>query len=156
MNITLTLFGQSLTFLVFIWTVHRWIWPPLIKAMRERQKTIADGLAASERAEKDLMLAKEGAAEHLRQAKEEARQIIEQARVRGVMMIEEAKNDARAEGERQKEAARAEIDQDVNRAKEKLRAQVAALALSGAEKILQASIDRSRHAQLLDKLVAEL
>ena len=72
------------------------------------------------------------------------------------MMIEEAKNDARAEGERQKEAARAEIDQDVNRAKEKLRAQVATLALSGAEKILQSSIDRSRHAQLLDKLVAEL
>ncbi len=71
-------------------------------------------------------------------------------------MIEEAKNDARAEGERQKEAARAEIDQDVNRAKEKLRAQVAALALSGAEKILQSSIDRTRHAQLLDKLVAEL
>jgi F-type H+-transporting ATPase subunit b len=155
-NITLTLFGQSLTFLVFVWFCHRFIWPPIIAAMRERQKTIADGLAASERAEKDLALAKEGAAEHLRQAKEEARQIIEQARVRGVMMIEEAKNDARAEGERQKEAARAEIDQDVNRAKEKLRAQVASLAVSGAEKILQSSIDRSRHTQLLDKLVAEL
>ncbi len=156
MNITLTLFGQSLTFIVFVWFCFKFIWPPIIAAMRERQKTIADGLAASERAEKDLVLAKEGAAEHLRQAKEEARQIIEQARGRAVMMIEEAKNDARAEGERQKEAARAEIDQDVNRAKEKLRAQVAALALSGAEKILQSSIDRSRHAQLLDKLVAEL
>ena len=156
MNITLTLFGQSLTFIVFVWPCHRWIWPPLIAAMRERQKTIADGLAASERAAKDLALAQDGAADQLRKAKEEARQIIEQARGRTVIMIEEAKNDARAEGERQKEAARAEIDQDVNRAKEKLRAQVAALAVSGAEKILQASIDRSRHAQLLEKLTAEL
>jgi F-type H+-transporting ATPase subunit b len=155
-NITLTLFGQSLTFIVFVWFCHRFIWPPIIAAMRERQKTIADGLAASERAAKDLALAKDGAAEQLRKAKDEARQIIEQARGRAAIMIEEAKNDARAEGERQKEAARAEIDQDVNRAKEKLRAQVAALALSGAEKILQSSIDRSRHAQLLDKLVAEL
>jgi F-type H+-transporting ATPase subunit b len=155
-NITLTLFGQSLTFIVFVWTCHRWIWPPLIKAMRERQQTIADGLAASERAAKDLALAQDGAADQLRKAKEEARQIIEQARGRTVIMIEEAKNDARAEGERQKEAARAEIDQDVNRAKEKLRAQVAALAVSGAEKILQASIDRTRHAQLLEKLTAEL
>ena len=156
MNITMTLFAQSLTFLVFVWFCRRFIWPPLIHAMRERQKTIADGIAAAERATRDLALAKEGGAEHLRQAKEEARQIIEQARARTVIMIEEAKNDARAEGERQKEAARAEIDQDVNRAKERLRAQVAALALSGAEKILQASIDRSRHAELLDKLAAEL
>lgn len=156
MNITVTLFAQSATFLFFVWFCQRFIWPPLIAAMRERQKTIADGLAASERATRDLALAKEGAAEHLRQAKEEARQIIEQARQRAVMMIEEAKNDARAEGERQKDAARAEIDQDVNRAKEKLRTQVAALALGGAEKILQASIDRSRHAELLEKLAAEL
>jgi len=155
-NITLTLFAQSLTFLVFVWFCRRFIWPPLINAMRERQKTIADGLAASERAEKDLALAKEGAADQLRKAKEEARQIIEQARSRAVIMIEDAKNDARAEGDRQKEAARAEIDQDVNRAKEKLRAQVAALALTGAEKILQSSIDRTRHSELLEKLVAEL
>jgi len=155
-NITLTLFGQSLTFIVFVWTCHRWIWPPLIAAMRERQKTIGEGLAASERAAKDLALAQDGAADQLRKAKEEARQLIEQARGRTLIMIEEAKSDARAEGERQLEAARAEIEQDVNRAKEKLRAQVAALAVSGAEKILQASIDRSRHAQLLEKLTAEL
>lgn len=156
MNITATIIGQSVTFLIFVWFCHRFIWPPLIAAMRERQKTIADGLAASERAVKDLALSQEGAADRLRKAKEEAAQIIEQARGRAVMMIEEAKNDARAEGERQKEAARAEIDQDVNRAKEKLRAQVAALAVTGAEKVLQASIDRTRHAELLDKLVAEL
>lgn len=156
MNITLTLFGQSLTFIVFVWTCHRWLWPPLVRAMRERQKTIGEGLAAAERATKDLALAQTGAAERLKEAKEEARAIIEQARNRAAQMIEEAKGDARTEGERQKEAARAEIEQEVNRAKEKLRAQVAALALTGAEKILQSSIDRNRHSELLDKLAAEL
>jgi len=155
-NITLTLFGQSLTFGIFVWFCYRYIWPLLINAMRERQKTIGEGLAAAERAEKDLALAQTRAADRLKEAKEEARGIIEQARGRALQMVEEAKNDARAEGERQKEAARAEIEQEVNRAKEKLRAQVAALAVSGAEKILQSSIDRNRHSELLDKLAAEL
>jgi F-type H+-transporting ATPase subunit b len=156
MNMTLTLFAQSITFLVFVWFCRRFIWPPIVNAMRERQKTIGEGLAASERAEKDLQLAQEHAAEQLREAKDEARQIIEQARLRAALMIEEAKNDARTEGERQKESARAEIEQEVNRARENLRAQVAALALAGAERILQTSIDRDRHTQLLDKLAAEL
>jgi len=155
-NITMTLFAQTLTFVVFVWTCRRFLWPPLVNAMRERQKTIGEGLAASERAEKDLQLAQEHAAEQLREAKDEARQIIEQARLRAALMIEEAKNDARTEGERQKESARAEIEQEVNRAREKLRAQVATLALAGAERVLQSSIDRDRHTQLLDKLAAEL
>jgi F-type H+-transporting ATPase subunit b len=156
MNMTLTLFAQSITFLVFVWFCRRFIWPPIVNAMRERQKTIGEGLAASERAEKDLQLAQEHVAEQLREAKDEARQIIEQARLRAALMIEEAKNDARTEGERQKESARAEIEQEVNRARERLRTQVATLALAGAERILQSSIDRDRHAQLLDKLAAEL
>ena len=156
MNITLTLFAQTLTFVVFVWTCRRFLWPPLVNAMRERQRTIGEGLAASERAEKDLQLAQERAAEQLREAKDEAREIIEQARLRAALMIEEAKKDARTEGERQKESARAEIEQEVNRARENLRTQVAALALAGAERILQSSIDRDRHAQLLDKLAAEL
>ena len=100
MNMTLTLIAQSITFLIFVWFCRRFIWPPIINAMRERQKTIGEGLAASERAEKDLELAQQRVAEQLREAKEEARQIIEQARTRAVSMIEEAKNDARAEGDR--------------------------------------------------------
>jgi len=155
-NITMTLFAQSLIFGVFVWTCRRFLWPPLISAMRERQKTIGEGLAASERAAKDLELAQTRATDQLREAKEEARQIIEQARGRAALMVEEAKNDARAEGERQKEAALAEIEQEINRAKEKLRAQVSTLALAGAERVLQSSIDRGRHAELLDKLAAEL
>jgi F-type H+-transporting ATPase subunit b len=155
-NINVTLLLQSVTFLVFVAFCWKFIWPPVINAMRERQKAIADGLASAERAEKDLGLAQQRAAEHLREAKDEARNIIEQARQRAALMIEEAKLDARAEGERQKDAARAEIDLEVNRAKEALRGQVAGLAVSGAERILKASVDRARHAELLSKLAAEL
>jgi len=156
MNLNLTLFGQTITFIVFIWCCYKFIWPLLINAMRERQENIADGLAAAERAQKDLELAQEGAADQLRDAKAEAQQLIEQARGRATLMIEEAKNDAREEGERIKEAAQAEIEQEMNRAKESLRAQVALLAVEGAERILESSIDRDRHTALLDKLTTEL
>jgi F-type H+-transporting ATPase subunit b len=155
-NITVTLLLQSITFLVFVWFCWKFIWPPVINAMRERQKTIAQGLSSAERAEKDLHLAQQRAAEHIREAKEEARQIIEQARSRAIQMIEEAKGDARAEGERQKEAARAEIEIEVNRAKEALRVQVATLAVAGAERILGSTVDRGKHGELLSKLAQEL
>jgi F-type H+-transporting ATPase subunit b len=155
-NLTMMLLVQSITFLLFVWFCWKFIWPPVITAMRERQKAIADGLASAERAEKDLHLAQQRAADQLREAKDEARAIIEQARSRAIQMIEEAKNDARAEGERQKDAARAEIALEVNRAKEALRGQVATLAVAGAEKILQGTVDRTRHAELLNKLAAEL
>lgn len=156
MTLNLTLIGQSITFFIFVWFCWKFIWPPLVGAMNERQKTIGEGLAAAERAEKDLELARDRSAERLREAKEEAQKILEQARAQANQMIENAKNDARAEGERLKEAQKAEIDQEVNRAKETLRGQVAALSIAGAEKVLGASIDASRHADLLDRLVADL
>jgi F-type H+-transporting ATPase subunit b len=155
-SINLTFVLQMIAFAVFVWFCWKYIWPPVIGAMRERQKTIADGLEAAEKAKRDLALAQERAAEQIQQAKEEAKAIIEQARTRAVQMIEEAKEDARKESERVKEGARAEIAQDVNRAKEALRAQVAALAVHGAERILESSIDRTQHAKLLDRLAAEL
>jgi len=156
MNLNLTLIGQSLTFLVFVWFCWKFIWPPIINAMRERQKAIAEGLAASERAEKDLELAQDRATEQLRDAKEEAQKIIDQARQQASQMIETAKNEARAEGERIKEAQIAELEQEVNRAKEALRGQVAALALAGAERVLGSTIDADKHNQLLDQLAADL
>jgi len=156
LNANLTLIGQSITFFVFVWFCWKFIWPPLINAMRERQQAIAEGLAASDRAEKDLELAQERAAEQLREAKQEAQQIIEKARQQAAQMVEDAKNDAREEGERIREAARAEIDQEVNRAKETLRGQVATLALAGAERVLGSSVDADKHGELLDKLAAEL
>lgn len=156
MNINLTLIGQSITFAFFVWFCWKYIWPPIVTAMRERQAAIAEGLAASERAEKDLELAQARAGDQLREAKEQAAEIIEQARQRASQMVEEAKNDARQEGERLKEAAQAEIDQEVNRVKETLRGQVSTLAIAGAEKVLGESVDAGKHQQLLDRLAAEL
>lgn len=156
MNFNYTIIGQSITFFVFVWFCWKFIWPPLINAMQERQAVIAEGLAAAERAAKDLELAQDRATDQLKEAKEAAAQLIEQARGRANQMIEEAKNDARDEGERLKEAARADIELEFNRAKEVLRGQVAALVVSGAERVLGADIDASRHTQLLDQLAADL
>ena len=156
MNINLTLIGQSLTFVVFVWFCWKFIWPLLIDAMQERQKAIAEGLESAERAGKDLELAQERAADQLREAKDEAREIIEQARARATQMVEEAKGDAVEEGERMKLAAQADIEQDINRAREGLRGDVASLAVAGAEKILGESIDAQRHAELLNRLSAQL
>jgi F-type H+-transporting ATPase subunit b len=156
MNLNFTMIGQTVTFIVFVWACWKWIWPLLISAMQERQEAIAEGLASADRAAKDLELAQERATDQLKEAKDEAAGLIEQARARANQMIEEAKNEARDEGERLKEAARAEIDQEVNRAKETLRAQVASLAISGAEQVLEETVDVNRHSQLLDKLAAEL
>ena len=156
MNIGLTLFGQSLTFVAFVWFCMKFIWPPIVNAMRERQEAIAAGLKASEDADRKLEEAASGAEAELERAKQEAAGIIDQARNRANQMIEEAKNDARAEGERMIEAARAEIEQEVNRAKETLRGQVAALVINGAEQVLESSVDAGRHNEMLDRLAAEL
>jgi F-type H+-transporting ATPase subunit b len=156
MNLNLTMIGQSITFIFFVWFCMKFIWPLLKTAMQERQEAIAQGLASAEAADKKLAEAKSGAEQELTRAKEEAAEIVERARARANQMIEEAKADARDEGERVKETARAEIEQEVNRAREALRGQVAVLALAGAEKVLESSIDASRHSEMLNRLAAEL
>ncbi len=156
MNINLTLIGQSITFIIFILFCMKYVWPLLLNVMQEREKKIADGLQAAEMADKDLELAKQKATQQLREAKEQAAVLIEQANKRASQIIDEAKDQARLEGERLKAAAQAEIEQEANRAKEELRGKVAALALVGAEKVLQASIDKKAHNTMLDKLAADL
>ncbi len=156
MNINATIIGQAIAFAFFVWFCMKFVWPPVTTALRERQKKIADGLDAAERAERDLELAKEKAAQELRHGKEQAATIIDQANKRANQIIEEAKEQAVAEGDRLKAAAQADIDQEVNRAKEILRAQVSALAVAGAEKILSKSVDKKAQAELVDKLAAEL
>jgi F-type H+-transporting ATPase subunit b len=155
-NIGATLFGQALWFAVFIWLTMKFIWPYLQKAMHDRQKQIADGLAAAERGRQDLELAAKRSAEALQQARDQAAEIIGQAERRGAQLIEEARVNAKAEGERIVAAAKAEIQQEVNRAKEQLRSQVAGLAVAGAEKILRREVDAKAHAQMLQGLEAEL
>ena len=156
MNINATLFGQALWFAVFIWLTMKFIWPPLQKAMHDRQQQIADGLAAAERGKQDLVLAAQRASDELQKAREQATEILAQAEKRGGQLVEEAKDNAKSEGERIVQAAKAEIEQEVNRAREQLRAQVAMLAVTGAEKILKRDVDAKAHAQLLQGLEAEL
>ena len=156
MNLNLTIAGQLIAFIAFVVFCMKYVWPPIIAAMQERADKIADGLAAADRASHDLELAQEKAVERLKEAKEEAAGILDSANKRANQIVEEAKNQAREEGDRLKEAAQAEIDQELNRAREQLRSQVAALALTGAEKILAAEIDMQRHSELVDKLAAEL
>jgi F-type H+-transporting ATPase subunit b len=155
-NINLTLIGQMIAFVCFVMFCMKYVWPPILAAMAEREKKIADGLAAADRASHDLELAQEKAVERLKEAKHEAAGIIEAANKRSAQLVEEAKQAALVEAERVKAAAQAEIEQQSNRAREQLRGQVAALALAGAEKVLGAAIDQRAHADLVDKLAAEL
>ena len=156
MNINLTLIGQTISFFVFVWFCMKYVWPLLLGVMEEREKKIADGLAAADMAEKDLELAKHKATQQLREAKEQAALLIEQANKRAGQIVEEAKEQARTEGDRLKIAAQADIKQEANRAKEELRGKVAALVFAGTEKVLEASIDKKAHNTLVDKLAAEL
>jgi F-type H+-transporting ATPase subunit b len=155
-NINLTLFGQTFAFAIFVWFCMKFVWPPITKAMQERQKKIAEGLDAAGRAQQDLKLAQEKVTNTLRETKEQATQILEQANKHASAIVEEAKQQARAEGERLVNAARAEIEQEVNRAKDQLRAQVAALAVLGAEKILESQVDAKVHNDLVEKLASQL
>lgn len=156
MNINATLIGQSVAFLIFVLFCMKYVWPPVITALQERQKKIADGLDAANRAARDLELAQEKAGQQLREAKAQAAEIIEQSKKRAAQLVEEAREQARVEADRVKAQALAEIEQELNSAKDALRAQVGALAIGGAEKILGATIDQNAHAELVNKLAAEI
>jgi F-type H+-transporting ATPase subunit b len=155
-NINATLFAQMFAFGLFIWLTMKFIWPVITNAMEEREKTIADGLAAAERGQRDLDLAQERAEELIREARVKAAEIIEHANHRATELMEEAKGEAVSERQRQVEAAQADIDQAANRARDELRAQVSSVAVAAAEKILRQEIDSNAHKALLDQLVAEL
>ena len=156
MNINLTLFGQMVTFAIFVWFCMKFVWPVIFLAMEERQQKISEGLDAADRAVRDLEAAKSKATDQMKEAKKEAASIVDQANKRASQIVDEAKPQAVAEGDRLKVAAEAEIEQEVNRAKEELRASVAGLALAGAEKVLEASIDDKANRALVDDLASQL
>jgi len=156
MNINATLIGQAIAFFLFVVFCMKYVWPPILHALEERKKKIADGLAAAEHGKHSQLLAEERAKELLREAKEQAGEIITRADKRATEIVEVAKDDARAEGGRMLTAAKAEIDQEVNRVKEDLRGQVVSIALAGASKVLGREVDEAAHAELLDKLAAEI
>jgi len=155
-NLNLTLIGELIAFTVFVLFCMKYVWPPLIGAIEARQQKIAEGLAASDRAEQDLRLAQDKVKQQLAEAKTQASALIDQAKKREAQIIEEAAVKAQAEREKILAQAKAEIESERIKAREELRKQVAALAVAGAEKILQRSIDEAAHSDILEKLVAEL
>ena len=156
MNINATLILQSIAMMIFVWFCMKFIWPPLLKALDERRERIAEGLAASDRAEKELESARGEAEKQIREARDKAGEIVEQANQRHTQIVDQAKEDAVSERKRQVSAAEADIAQAANQAREELRATVASLAVLGASQILQKEVDADTHRELLDQLIAEI
>lgn len=156
MDINLTLISQAVAFAVFIWFTVKFVWPPLLTAIENRQKEIADGLAAAERGKHDLELATRRSADVLRETKEKSADILAQAERRAQQIIEEAKAAARVEADKVVASAKAEIAQEAEHARQVLRERVAELAVSGAEKILRREVNAGAHAEMLASLKQEL
>ena len=156
MDINLTLIGQTIAMIVFVWFCMKFIWPPLLNAIEERQEKIAEGLAAADQGEQRLEEARAQADEIVSEARKQATGILDQAHARANEIVSEGKMDGVKERDRQLAAAKAEIEQETNRAREELRGQVSAVALAGAEKILSREIDAKEHDDILGKLAREL
>jgi len=155
-DINMTIIGQTIAMIVFVWFCMKFVWPPLVLALDERRKQIADGLAAAEDGQKKLEEAQARFEETVRESREKAAEIIQQAEKRAREIVDEARQDAVAEGDRLIAQAKAEISQEASRARDALRGQVAAIAISGAQQLLEREIDPATHKQLLDKLASEL
>mgnify|MGYP000892995407 CR=1 FL=1 len=156
MNINLTLIGQLISFVVFVWFTMKFVWTPIMSALEQRRKEIADGLAAAERGQHEQELAEKRAVEQLHEAKQQAAEIVNNAHKRANEIVEEAKNDAKAEGERILVAANAEVEQEINRAKEALREKVAVLIITGAEKVLQKEINADVHKDVVEQVAGRI
>ena len=156
MDINMTLIGQSIAMIVFVWFCMKFIWPPIMNAIEERQIQIADGLAAAERGQQSLGKAQLDAARIIEEARKQATTMLDQAHARASEIVAEGKADGVKERERQLAAAQAEMEQETNRAREELRGQVSAIAVASAEKILRREIDSKAHEDILAELAAEL
>jgi F-type H+-transporting ATPase subunit b len=156
MDFNLTLIGQTVAMIVFVWFCMKFIWPPVMKAIEQRRKEIADGIAAGEKGQRELADARHGSEAILADARQKAMQVVDLAQKRGNDLVAEAKTTAAAEGQRLVSQAKGEIANEQNRARDGLRKEVAALALAGATKVLGREVDAKAHAQLLDELAAEL
>lgn len=156
MDLNMTLLGQTVAMIVFVWFCMKFIWPPIMTAIEERQTEIADGLAAAERGQNKLEQAKAEADEIVSDARKQATTILDQANARANEIVAEGKTEGIRERERQLAAARSEVEQETNRAREELRGQVSAIAVASAEKILRREIDSKAHEDILSKLAAEL
>jgi len=155
-DINMTLIGQTIAMIVFVWFCMKFIWPPLLAAIEDRQQQIEDGLAAADRGQEKLLQAQAQAEEVIVEARQQATTILNQANARANEIVSDGKADGVKERERQLTAATAEIEQETNRAREELRGQVSAVAIAGAEKILNREIDAKTHEDILGQLAQEL
>ena len=156
MDFNLTLIGQTVSMVVFVWFSMKFIWPVLMKVIEERRKLIADGIAAGEKGQKELADARHGSEAIMAEARQKAVQVVDLAHKRSGDLVAEAKNTALAEGQRLVAQAKGEIANEQARAKDGLRKEVSTLALAGAAKVLGREVDAQAHAKLLDELAAEL
>lgn len=156
MNITVTLIGQMIAFIILIWFVNKVLWGPLSKVMNDRQARIADGLSAADKGKHELEMAEKRAKEVLKETKDKAADIINQAEKRANEIVEEAQNNAKTEAQRIVTAAQADIERQLNQAKEELRAQVSAIAVAGAGKVLKREVDSKAHNDLLKDLATQI
>jgi F-type H+-transporting ATPase subunit b len=155
-TINLTMLGQLISFVLFVLFCMKFVWPPLTQILRERHAALAEGLEKAAAAEKQLEEANSAAESELDDAKKQSAELIAQARNRANQIVEEAKTVAQEEADRIKVGAQAEIDQEINQARESLRSQVSTLAIEGAEKILESSVDKQAHEEMLQKIAARL
>ncbi len=156
MNMNLTLLGQTISLFVFVWFCMKFVWPPIIEALAERERRIADGLEAAEKGQRELEQAESQKQELLDHGKVQAQDYVVKAQKRGDEIVEAARDDARKEAERIIAAAHEQTVQEMNRARDDLRDQVAALAMQGAEQILMREVDDAAHKEFLDKISAQL
>lgn len=156
MDLNATIIGQTIAMVLFVWFCMRFVWPLIMNMIEERQTQIADGLAAAEEGSRSLEKAEVKIAGMIDEARTQGRDIIDEANTRGSGIVDEARVEAGRERERIVTAAHAEVEQEVNRAREELRGQVASIAVAGAARIITKEIDAATHKDLLDKLAAEI
>ena len=156
MDINMTLIGQTIAMIVFVWFCMKFIWPPILNALEERQQQIEEGLAAADKSQEKLVEAQAQADEIVNEARQQATGILDQAHARANEIVVDGKDAGVKERERQLSAAKAEIEQEANKAREELRGQVSAIAIASAEKILKREIDGKAHDDILGKLAQEL
>ena len=156
MDINMTLIGQTIAMIVFVWFCMKFIWPPILHALEERQQQIEEGLAAADKSQEKLVEAQAQADEIVAEARQQATGILDQAHARANEIVADGKDVGVKERERQLAAAKAEIEQETNKAREELRGQVSAIAIASAEKILNREIDDKAHEDILGKLAQEI
>jgi len=155
-SINATLLGQMITFALLVLFTMKYVWPPLMQALEERKKKIAEGLAAADKGKQDLENAEKRAKVLLKEAKDQAAEIVNLAQKRANDLVDESKDAAKQEGERIVAAAKAETDREVQAAKEGLRKQVSTLAIAAAEQILKTEVDQNKHKEVLQDLKKQL